>query len=78
MTWLYALLWWFSGFLGMLWLSRSELTWFQLLIVNPLIGIFGPLLPVIIALCMLAQADFWSEPVFKEKTKREDDQDPGC
>jgi len=77
MTWLYILLWWATGFAGMLWLRRGDdITWFELLILCPLLGLLGPALVLIIALCMLAQADFWSKPVFKKHPQ--EDLDEGC
>lgn len=63
--------WWLCGVVGVTWLARddSPMTWGQLLR-NALLGIVGPLLPLIILLVVLAQADFWDKPIFPRAKRR--------
>ena len=63
MTWLWVFLWWMVGVISFLIIPRdSPRTWGELAVAVPM-GFLGPT----IWLAILAQADFWSQPIFKRR-----------
>ena len=63
-------IWWVLGTSSMLWLSRgNDLTWGGLLLCS-FLGLFGPVMWVVIGFVVLCQAEFWSKPIFSKTTKR--------
>lgn len=65
MFWLAAIAWWVLGAGTMIWLRRGDglLTWGSLTF-SLLLGIFGPVLLLMIGFVILVEADFWDKPVF--------------
>lgn len=67
MMWLWIFLWWLVGVISFLIVPRgSPRTWGELAVAVPM-GVLGPLIWPAIAVAILAQADFWSQPIFKRK-----------
>jgi hypothetical protein len=65
-----AIAWWSLGTSSVLWLQRgNNITWGGLFVCL-MLGVLGPGLWVIIGITILAQASFWSKPVFGKYDKK--------
>lgn len=62
--------WWLIGFIGVTLITRdSTITWGDLAH-NAIVGLVGPLLPLLMLLVIFVQADFWQRPIFGSRDKK--------
>lgn len=69
MLYVAAFIWWFAGAASFLWLRRGQWTWATVAGAICIWGFVGPLIWICIAFAIIAQAEFWSKPVFGHTPK---------